>query len=164
MKTIQSFQDHALLIYSTLHKLNIPEPFDDYYQEAYLVYQKSVRTYNPSRAKFTTYFVYKLNHHIRDLLKKEQSYKSIVFYTPPSPNPDETLHEQSLLYDLENHSNLTPQEKSVFLLTYQGFTIKEIAHKMEVSESTIKRRRKNIKEKTQGLLFMVEDNREKESL
>ncbi|ARI76168.1 sigma-70 family RNA polymerase sigma factor [Halobacillus mangrovi] len=161
MKTNRSFQDHTLLIYSTLHKLNIPEPFDDYYQEAYLVYQRSVRTYNPSRAKFTTYFVHKLNHHMRGLLKKEQSYKSVFFLTPPS---DETLHEQSLLYDLEYHSNLTPQEKTIFSLTYQGFTVKEIAHKMKVSESTIKRRRKNIKEKTQELLFMAEENREIESL
>ncbi|KHE71833.1 RNA polymerase sigma factor [Halobacillus sp. BBL2006] len=152
-----SFQDYKLLIYSTLHKLNIPEPFDDYLQEAYLVFQKSVHNYCPSKSKFSTYFVHELIFHLRSYMRKEQRNEKIRILLPPPPHsPDETLHEHSLLYDLLHHSNLSLQERNVCLLSYQGYTVAEIARKQKVSESTIKRRRKSIRNKVGTLLFMWE--------
>jgi len=49
--------------------------WDDLFQEAYIAYDKALRTYDPTRGKITTHVWYCVHSHLKNYLKEEKQYK-----------------------------------------------------------------------------------------
>ncbi|WP_226581249.1 LuxR family transcriptional regulator [Halobacillus litoralis] len=144
---IPVFHDCEGLIYYTLKRLEVPEPYEDYYQESYLVYHRIVSSYNPSRSKFTTYYGHALYYHFQTLIRHEQRRQEAVhslsmnsFFCASDP-----LTVNLSLIDI--HRVLSSFEHSVLRLTSMGYTTEEIADRLNRSNSTIKRARRRSRQK-----------------
>lgn len=148
MNTI-TFKSLENLIYYTLRNLHIPPPFDDHYQDSYIIFEKCVDKYDASRADFTTYFTSQFQYHLRSFLRNEYRHQQAIqqlSQLPQHPN-EEMIDDHLLLTDILYFHRLTSFEQQVFELSYEGYSIKHIAKTMEVSVSTIIRTRKRIKQK-----------------
>ncbi|QAS53388.1 RNA polymerase sigma factor [Halobacillus litoralis] len=159
MKTnIPIFHECEGLIYFTLRRLNIPEPHDDYFQEGYLIFRKSLEKYDSSlKSKFSTYFTHILYRHFQSHLRKEQREREAtaqLSHNTPLKWSDPLL-EPLILVDILHYSALTPLESSIFHFTYSGFTVRETAVLTERSVSTIKRARKRLKQKLEVAIKKV---------
>lgn len=146
---IPTFEECERLLFSSLRKFNIAEPFDDFLQEAYFIFNECCRKYDGRRGKFTTYFVCKFEYHLKSYLRDERRQQHIIhlLLCPPTRKDDNPIDEHLLLLDILHHYQLTTLEQDIFLLSYKGFTISKIATRKNVSLSTVKRTRKRIKQK-----------------
>ncbi|WP_173915571.1 sigma-70 family RNA polymerase sigma factor [Halobacillus sp. Marseille-Q1614] len=143
MSNKSQFIEYQPLVYSTLHKLRVPRPYDDYVQEAYFVYEKCRHNYDPSLSKFSSYFTLHLLYYYKSLFRKKK--KPLLAFVP-------SLHTDPLLdvitlWDITDHCHLTNVEKDVLFLTLKDWTIKEISCHIDRSPSTIKRARRSIRKK-----------------
>lgn len=144
------FEDFDRLVYSTLRKLNIAGPHDDYRQEAYFIYWNSKEKHNPVLSKFSTYFTYELRHHFLSTVRKEkrdQQVRQGYLHQTLLKTKEDPLDEQTMLFDIHHNYHLTPLEREVFQLTYEGFPVKDIAAMKQISLSTVIRVRNRLKVK-----------------
>ncbi|MBH0230680.1 sigma-70 family RNA polymerase sigma factor [Halobacillus yeomjeoni] len=146
-----SFEQVRKLTYYTLKRMNIPKPYDDHFQEAFLVFNNCLCRYNPKRSKFSTFYVHNLHHHYKNLYRNEKRHHSSCYLLPSPVQPPDTIDTTLMLHDLIYHSHLSALEKDVLLLAYEGYTVKETAEKKNISISTVKRTRKKLKEKLSHL-------------
>ncbi|MBA2175527.1 sigma-70 family RNA polymerase sigma factor [Halobacillus locisalis] len=148
MNTI-TFKSLEKLIYYTLRNLHIPPPFDDHFQESYVIFKKCLGQYDGTRAEFSTYFTSQLQYHLRSFLRNEHRHQQVIQQLSQQPQPPngEMLDDRLLLTDILHFHQLTSLEQQVVELSYAGYSVKHIAHTTEVSVSTILRTRKRIKQK-----------------
>lgn len=148
MKYPITYEEFNRLTCYTLRRMNVPGPYDDHLQEAYFVYLKTLQRYNPSKSKFSTFFVYQLRHHYKTLFRNEQQSKDSLARLQEASETSCTMPQEHLLLT-DFFDQLTIFERDIVKFAYDGYTVYEIAKLKKVSESTIKRTRKKIKQKLQ---------------
>lgn len=143
MSKIQEFHELEKLIYKVMHTLHLPPPYDDYFQESYLVYHAAKARYDPAKSQFSTYFHTKLRHHYQTLVSNDlkrtaaqsRLYTFASFEKPlPAADPAPT-------------STLSPFEKRLLSDLLNGYKNVEIAARMNISSSTFYRRRRILRTK-----------------
>lgn len=139
-----AFESYESLIYYTLRKLNVPDPHEDYIQEAYFVYDHCTNRYDPSLAKFSTYFTHQLLYYYKSLLRKNSQQLRAAYMTEPIDDP---IFDVMTLHDIYDHCHLTNIEKMVVTLSLEEYTVQEVAFQLGISVSTVKRTRKSLKQK-----------------
>ncbi len=137
----QSFMKYQSLIYYTLHKLKAPLPYEDYVQEAYIVYEKCRKTYNPSLSRFSTYFTYQLIYCFQSILRKNHHLPFFI----ESFQENDPFTDVITYLDLLQNCKLTDFEKEVLLLFLKGCRVNEASYYLQCSPSTIKRMRKTLR-------------------
>ncbi|WP_176140539.1 sigma-70 family RNA polymerase sigma factor [Halobacillus salinus] len=144
---IPTFVECEKFLYASLRKFGIAEPFDDFLQDAYFIYHSCCEKYDGSLSKFTTYFVYKFEYHLKSYLRDEHRKRQTLHLLPSPPMVECPMDEPLLLLDILHHHRLTPLEQEIFLLSYKGLPMRLIATRKQISLSTVKRTRKQIKQK-----------------
>ncbi|WP_153017425.1 sigma-70 family RNA polymerase sigma factor [Halobacillus sp. KGW1] len=156
MSHIPSFFCCQNLVYQILHRHKIPEPYEDYCQEAYFIYKHCEETYDSSRGKFSTYYFHHLSWKLLSHLQSKRRLQLIsTTQHPPFPHPKNDLHDRMFLLDLSLHADLTALEQSTCLLAMAGYRTYEIAGKIGKSESTVLRLRKSLREKLSSASILV---------
>ncbi|UOQ45669.1 sigma-70 family RNA polymerase sigma factor [Halobacillus salinarum] len=145
------FQDYEPYIYYALHKLHIPPPHEDHYQDAYFIYQRCEKNYDPSLSKFSTYFTQQFIHFLQSQQRTARLRSPQVHIIESAVFPKSFLRDPStdwiLYYDVFHNSELSPLESTIVKLSLEEFTINEISRILKVSPSTVNRKKKGIKKK-----------------
>ncbi|UOR11335.1 sigma-70 family RNA polymerase sigma factor [Halobacillus amylolyticus] len=151
------YEDYQGLVYTVLKKLNMKKPYEDYIQDAYFIYDQCMKNYDSTKSNFSTYFTIQLTFYYMSLFRKQRDQSSrlslLGHCSKDSFTPDPILDWISL-HDIFYYCDLTEFEKSVVRLTLGGCTVGEISEAESVSETTVKRARKMIKEKTRKHLII----------
>ncbi|MCA0971533.1 sigma-70 family RNA polymerase sigma factor [Halobacillus litoralis] len=141
-----SFEECRPLIFHSLKNFHLSESDEDYIQEGYFIFDLCRQRHDPSRSKFTTYFVQQFNFYLKSHVRNEQRKKQAVQLLS-EPHQEDPLEEPLLLLDLLTHHQLTPIEQEILHLSYKGYPSQIIADKKDLSLSTIQRARRRIKQK-----------------
>ncbi|WP_394218198.1 RNA polymerase sigma factor [Halobacillus trueperi] len=151
--SILDFHAYQRLIHSSLRHWNLPESYEDCLQESYLIYLRCGERYDPERSKFSTFFIQSLYRHFQTMNRKNhRSREAVHFFSIHHLHEKDPLQEPLLLFDIHHYSSLTLKEQIIFEQCYTGYTANEIALRIGVSLSTIKRARKQMKRKVYSSL------------
>ncbi|WP_347862366.1 sigma-70 family RNA polymerase sigma factor [Salimicrobium sp. PL1-032A] len=134
------FSSFHRLIYQALHALHLSPPYDDEFQEAYLIYHQALESYDPDKSKFSTYFYSKLTYHYLSVLRtnrEQQAMLARILILQPSVHTDHYF----ICPSLEERPN------RILQLSIDGYSTEEIASMLSLSKSTILRERKKLKRK-----------------
>ncbi|MFD2923099.1 RNA polymerase sigma factor [Halobacillus naozhouensis] len=150
----EPYASYQGLVYLVLYKLNVRKPHEDYLQEAFFIYDECKKSFDPSRANFSTYFTNRLIFYFKSLFRKQKfqsSRLSSLCRYDGSYSPDPIM-DWLFFHDIFHYCCLNEFEKNVLRLSLQGCTVGQIAAAEAVSPATVKRARKAIREKTRHRL------------
>lgn len=145
-------------IYYYIHKLNVKDPHQEFYQEGLVAMWNAYKTYEPDKGSLATYFNYMIRNRLIDLLRKKKREKyayeiifreelqkidlgnytrnkgtsSIIYDQPEIPTTDKYFWQHV-------KSNLTTNQwKWVYYYIIKDMTIKEITLIEGVSREAVK--------------------------
>lgn len=142
---IGMFEENINLVYWLVtHKYKHCRNREDLIQEGCIGLLKAIKVFDASRRlKFSTFAVYCIDNQIKMFLRKR---KTINFTDVDYDDfPGEDLNFSKLEYDLLI-KNLSESQKYILQRLLQGVTQQEIANELGVSQATIGRKFKQIKE------------------
>ncbi|WP_181347174.1 sigma-70 family RNA polymerase sigma factor [Thalassobacillus sp. CUG 92003] len=148
-KSTLNFMDYKGLAISVLKKLNAQDSWDDHLQDAYLVFLRAEQSYDRSRAKFSTHFETLLYYHFLTQFRKASHQAELLQKYGPQllPSTAYVWQDNLLTIDILRNAHLSQREKLTTQLSLQDKSIQQIALLFNQSPSTIKRIRKNIRQK-----------------
>ena len=145
-------------IYYYIHKLNVKDPYQEFYQEGLVAMWNAYKTYHPDKGSLATYFNYMIRHRMIDLLRKkkrEQQTDELIFQEEKQKidlgNHTRKQDISTLIHDQTDipitdiyfwkhvKSNLTTNQwKWVYYYIIEDMTIKEITIIEGVSVEAVK--------------------------
>ena len=140
------------MIYKVIHTFNIYKDEEEYFQTGVIGLWEAKERYDPERGNFSTIAYTYIRGRILDELKKRNRIEERSAYPDEDfwlMKIDENAEHPFELATLLTYCNgLTPKQKQWVIDTfYLGLTLKEIAKKEKVSESAVKKWRKQAMEK-----------------
>ena len=145
-------------IYYYIHKLNVKDPHQEFYQEGLVAMWNAYNTYQPDKGPLETYFNYMIRNRMIDLLRKknrEQHADEVVLqeeiqkidlgnHTRKQETPT-LIHDQTEIpitdiYFWKQVKNMltTNQWKWIYYYIIEDMTIKEITIQEGVSAEAVK--------------------------
>ncbi|MYL36471.1 LuxR C-terminal-related transcriptional regulator [Halobacillus litoralis] len=143
MTLVPEFHELEKLIYNVMHKLYLPPPYDDYFQESYLVYHAAKARYDPTRSQFSSYYHSKLEYHFLTLVSNEQKRTHAQDHLHRCLPPNHLLPSVRLYLP----PCLSPCEQRILSDLLKGYKNIEIAYRLKISPSTFYRRRRTLRAK-----------------
>jgi len=159
-------------IYFQMHRLNLKDPHQEYYQEGLIAIWEAYQKYQPDKGPLSTYFNYIIRHRLTDLIRKQNrtTEKDKLYQNNSEPTRHDgnykqgqgtttllvQLHEIPLedkkfwqqIKDKLSHN----QWKWVRFFIIEGMSIKEISQQESVSEDAVKGWGKEAKKKLRSQL------------
>lgn len=143
------YQQNERRIHYQIHKLNLHDPHQEYFQEGLCAMWNAYETYNPDKGPLATYLNYTIRNRLIDLLRQQNRYTEKV-QTYIQKNTTEITAPQSS--DLDNHtfldnpsfwkqvqSQLTiNQWKWLYYAVIEGMSLKDLAAQENTSVDAVK--------------------------
>ncbi|WP_077329048.1 sigma-70 family RNA polymerase sigma factor [Virgibacillus siamensis] len=70
------FEQNKRRIHYHIHKLNINDPHDEFFQEGLIAMWNAYETYQPDKGAMATYFNYTIRNRLIDRIRKEASHQN----------------------------------------------------------------------------------------
>ena len=126
-------------------KINRQEDVEDIVQEILISVHKAGHTYDTDRPFKAWMFAiarYRLNDHLRNVYKKREygqdvNFDDVSYDLPNKENVTERYENQEYLSSLLEHLP-EKQQKIVVMMKIEGYTAKETAAKLNMTESAVK--------------------------
>lgn len=167
------FEQNERRIHYHLHRLNIRDPHQEFYQEGLIAMWSAYRNYQPDKGPLSTYFNFIIRRRLIDLIRKESKRleKEILASTEEEPSFEASLYQQAsdtyspelsvgrniikdeTLWQHIRNSLTEKQWKWVQYYILEGMTLKEIARKEDVSVEAVKSWAKEAKKKLRHVDF-----------
>jgi len=167
------FAQNERRIYFHMHRLNLKDPHQEYYQKGLIAMWEAYQKYQPDKGAFSTYFNAMINQRLRDLMREkyrtkeketlyqdnnkalkhngnyQQGQGTATLLVPHTEIPveDDTFWQQ-VKSRLSNK-----QWKWVQFFIIEGMSIKEIAQQENVSQEAVKDWGKEAKKKLRNVLI-----------
>jgi len=166
------FEQNKRRIHYHIHKLNIRDPHQEFYQEGLCALWNAYDAYKPEKGPMGTYFNFMIRNRLIDLIRKENreraSEEKTVLATSASlsdgnqlrrqetaallhSTEDMPVEDEALLASLETHLTAN-QWKWVRQYALEGMSLKEIAEKegttVEAVKSWARQARRKLKDET----------------
>ncbi|WP_121615354.1 sigma-70 family RNA polymerase sigma factor [Virgibacillus halodenitrificans] len=148
------YKQNKQRIHYQIHRLNIHDPHEEYFQEGLCAMWQAYESYEPSKGVMSTYFNYTIRQNLLDQIRKDSKklihQKSLQQHSNYSPleQTQDFSHTTEILLQLK--SQLT--EKQWVWLSHSildGMSLKEIAEKngttIEAVKSWAKQARKKLR-------------------
>ncbi|MDY0395881.1 sigma-70 family RNA polymerase sigma factor [Virgibacillus halophilus] len=69
------YEQNKRRIYYQIHKMNISDPYHDFFQEGLCALWNAYETYNPDKGTMATYFNYTIRNRLIDKIRKDSRMK-----------------------------------------------------------------------------------------
>ncbi|WP_100010200.1 sigma-70 family RNA polymerase sigma factor [Lentibacillus sediminis] len=165
------FEQNERRIHYHIHRLNIRDPHQEFYQEGLFAMWNAYRSYQPDKGPLATYFNYVIRHRMIDLIRKqtkEQEKMSLYAQREKVEQDDGNYyHHGSNAYPVMRVADLPfydggfwqeirdklseNQWKWVKYYVIEDMSVKEIAEQEGVSVEAVKSWGKEVRRKLQGL-------------
>eukprot|EP00130_Batrachochytrium_dendrobatidis_P008677 XP_006683552.1 hypothetical protein BATDEDRAFT_93309 [Batrachochytrium dendrobatidis JAM81] len=175
------FEQNERRIHYHLHKLNIRDPHQEFYQEGIIAMWNAYENYQPDKGPLSTYFNFTIHHRLIDLIRKDSrrlemeelapkeedaAFESEVYHkasAPVSPgiNPAEHITDDAELWQRVKGLLTEKQWKWVQYYIIEDMSLKEIAAQEGVSIEAVKSWAKEAKKRLRNVDFgkvLVEGN------
>ncbi|MCE3021872.1 sigma-70 family RNA polymerase sigma factor [Staphylococcus pasteuri] len=144
------YQKYNKIIHYLLTRYQITYNYDEFYQLLLIQMWHLSNNYNPSKSnKFSSYLFIRLNYYLIDIFRKESNKiktSDIDDYISSEIEPSQHINNESLLIQ-DIHYLLNSKEKEWLLLKLSGYKQYEIAERMHLSLTTIKKIKKSVQSK-----------------
>lgn len=152
------FTQNKRRIYYHMHRLNIYDPHEEYFQEGLCALWSAYESYHPNKGPMTTYFNFIIRNRLIDLIRKtnrtanndatimiEQqhrfhhgNYRRYTNQTYPIPRFSDTPIVDPYLWDQLEEDLTENQRKWVQLYVIEDLPIREIAIRENTTEEAVK--------------------------
>ncbi|ASN04245.1 sigma-70 family RNA polymerase sigma factor [Virgibacillus necropolis] len=165
------FQQNERRIHNQIHKLNIHDPHQEFFQEGLCAMWNAYETYNPDKGTLATYFNYTIRNRLIDILRKQSRYteqvqkyvqENTTERTAPSsssPASPTLLDNSSFWKQVQSHLT-TNQWKWLYYAVIDGMPLKDLATQENTTVDAVKSWSKQVRKKLRntefrGLLLMA---------
>ncbi|RDW20761.1 sigma-70 family RNA polymerase sigma factor [Oceanobacillus chungangensis] len=165
------FEQNERRIHYHLHKLNIRDPHQEFYQEGIVAMWNAYENYQPDKGPLSTYFNFTIRHRLIDLIRKENrrlemeelapkeedaAFESDVYHKASLPassegNPAEHITNDFYLWQKVKELLTEKQWKWVRFYIIEGMTLREIAEQEGVSIEAVKSWAKEARKRLRSL-------------
>lgn len=152
------YQKYNKIIHYLLTRYQITYNYDEFYQLLLIQMWHLSNNYKPSKSnKFSSYLFIRLNYYLIDIFRKESNKiktSDIDDYISSEIEPYQHINNESLLIQ-DIHYLLNSKEKEWLLLKLSGYKQYEIAERMHLSLTTIKKLRSQCNLKSQNIYIIL---------
>ncbi|WP_404451957.1 sigma-70 family RNA polymerase sigma factor [Virgibacillus necropolis] len=152
------FQQNERRIHYQIHKLNLHDPHQEYFQEGLCAMWNAYETYNPDKGPLSTYFNYTIRNRLIDLLRKQSRFtEKIQTYlqkntteiaaTPSSSLDNPTLLDNPLFCKQVKSQLTANQWKWLYYAVIEGMPLKDLAIQENTTVDTVKGWSKQVRKK-----------------
>ncbi len=151
-------QEFTPLIHSIINQYNIFKDREEYFQLGLYGLYDAYQNYNPEKGAFATFAYYRIRGMILNHLKRKISagekevHVEFDFLSYMLPTNDNNPLEKKLLLQ-QGIERLRPELRKIIIYHYfEGYSLKEIAGKLQISYPTVKRRHKEALQQLKAFL------------
>lgn len=158
------FQQNERRIHYQIHKLNIHDPHQEYFQEGLCAMWNAYETYDPDKGPLATYFNYTIRNRLIDLLRKQnRSTEQAQIYlqenttertAPLSSSLDNlNLLDNSSFWQQIQSQLTTNQWKWLYYAVIDGMPLKDLATQERTTVDAVKSWSKQVRKKLRNTDF-----------
>ncbi|MEK3905915.1 sigma-70 family RNA polymerase sigma factor [Oceanobacillus sp. FSL W7-1309] len=167
------FEQNKRRIHYHLHKLNIQDPHQEFYQEGIISMWSAYKNYQPDKGPLSTYFNFIIRHRLIDLIRKESrrierevlasteeeaTFEAEVYHKASNTNfsgltVKENIKSDDYLWQQVKGILTDKQWKWIRYYIIEDKSLKEIAEQEEVSIEAVKSWGKEAKKKLRNVDF-----------
>lgn len=167
------FKQNERRIHYHIHRLNLRDPHQEYFQEGLVALWKAYENYQPDKGPMSTYFNYQIRNRLIDLIRKKSRTEKVktkfIHYQkhhmetgnrrrrlehsyPIMRGSHDILTDEQLWNDLQTH--LTDKQwKWVDYFIVHDLPIKTIAHQENTTEDAVKSWGRQVRRKLRDETF-----------
>ncbi|MUV38776.1 DNA-directed RNA polymerase [Lentibacillus sp. JNUCC-1] len=155
------YEQNRKRIHYHLHKLNIHDPHQEFFQEGLIALWNAHQTYQPDKGPMSTYFNYTIKYRLIDHIRKHQrehqhysdTYQDLqdeshhMSSEPPHRDLPASLLQESAIQELKHH--LTHNQWTWLHCTIEGHSTSEIAFLHQTTIDAVNSWRRGARRKLQ---------------